>query len=368
MSLLEMILETNTYNRPQVRRRRVRIGRVKKMTTCQQTFSSRAICVLLSVLILTVSLAVSLQGASQQLQNDLFSVTFPTENDGWVCGRWGTVLHTTDGGKTWVRQQTGTDYTLSSIHFVDAKNGWAVGDEGIIIHTKDGGKTWVKQKSPVSYFLMGVHFANTQNGWIVTERTTILHTKDGGKTWKKQFSDLDYILKSVSFCDDRNGWAVGEYGFIYHTSDGGLTWKHQAGEFGISQETGELVGGNFLFGVFAESPQKAWAVGIDGYVTRTTDGGKTWNQVKVPVPKVNLYSVVSHKTGIIAIGGDGIFIWSRDGGATWKSPELKPSFKYGWIYGVALRGTAHLAAVGLDGAIYLSDSSRMPPSFSRVVY
>jgi photosystem II stability/assembly factor-like uncharacterized protein len=304
----------------------------------------------------------------KELHDDLFSVTFPTENDGWTCGRWGSVLHTADGGKTWTRQDTGTDYTLSSIHFVDPKNGWAVGDEGIIIHTKDGGKTWSKQKSPVSYFLMGVHFANTQKGWIVTERTTILHTKDGGKTWAKQFSDLDYILKGVYFCDDKNGWAVGEYGFIYHTDDGGVTWKKQAGEFGISEETGELVAGNYLFGVFAANPQTVWAVGIDGYVTRTSDGGKTWSKVNVPVPKVHLFSVVSNKAGVIVIAGDGIVIWSRDGGATWKNPEFKPSVRYAWIYGLAVRGAANFAAVGLDGALYMSDSSKTPSSFSWVVY
>lgn len=308
------------------------------------------------------------KNASRGLTEDLFSVTFPTEKDGWACGRWGTVLHTADGGKTWEYQETGTDYTLSSISFVDNRHGWAVGDEGVIIHTKDGGKTWSKQKSAVSYFLMGVHFADAQSGWIVTERTTILHTKDGGKTWKKQFSDLDYILKGVSFSDEKNGWAVGEYGFIYHTEDGGATWKKQAGEFGISEETGELVAGNFLFGVFAESPRRAWAVGIDGYVTRTADGGKTWTRVNVPVPKVHLYSVASSKTGMIAIGGDGMFIWSRDSGATWKNPEFTPPIKYGWIYGLALRGAADLVAVGLNGAVYLSDYSRTPPSFSRVVY
>lgn len=331
---------------------------------------SNVIMLICFFLICVVPLSGSAASAVDQKKPyyDLLSVAFPTRNDGWACGRWGTVLHTADGGKTWEYQKTGTDYTLSSIYFGDSKNGWAVGDEGIIIHTEDGGKTWVKQKSPVSYFLMGVHFADTHKGWIVTERTTILHTQDGGKTWVKQFSDGDYILKSVSFSDQRNGWAVGEYGFIYHTEDGGVTWKKQAGEFKLSEETGEVIGGNILFDVFAESPQKAWIVGIDGYAARTANGGKTWDKVGLPVSKVHLYSVASSKKGVIVIGGDGISVWSHDGGTTWKSPEFKPSIKYGWIYGLALRGEAEFAAVGLDGAIYLSDSNRTPPSFSRAVY
>jgi photosystem II stability/assembly factor-like uncharacterized protein len=142
----------------------------------------------------------------------------------------------------------------------------------------------------------------------------------------------------------------------------------QAGEFKVSEETGEVVGGNILFGVFAESSQRAWAVGIDGHVVRTTNGGKTWNKVGVPVPRAHLYSVVSSKTGVTAIGGDGVFMWSRDGGATWQSPEFKPSIKYGWIYGLAPRGEADFAAVGLDGAVYLGDGKKTPPSFTRIVY
>jgi photosystem II stability/assembly factor-like uncharacterized protein len=336
--------------------------------------SGRWLRLILGFIIVLASVCASVDIASaapkaayKALPDDLFSVTFPNEKEGWACGRWGTVLHTSDNGKTWTRQDTGIGYTLASIHFADARNGWAVGDEGTIIHTADGGKTWAKQKSPFPYFLMGVYFANAQKGWIVTERTTILHTEDGGKTWVKQFSDLDYVLKSISFCDERNGWAVGEYGFIYHTNDGGTTWKQQAGEFGISEESGELVAGNYLFSVHAMSPQAAWAVGIDGYVTRTSDGGKTWTKVSVPVPKVHLYAVAA-KSGAVAIGGDGIFLWSSDGGITWKNPSFTPSIRYGWIYGVALPGPGKLVAVGWEGAVYVAEGNKVPPILTRITY
>jgi photosystem II stability/assembly factor-like uncharacterized protein len=71
---------------------------------------------------------------------------------GWACGRRGVILHTENGGGTWTRQQTETDYTLASIFFVNTKEGWSVGDEGTILHTEDGGATWVRQKSPVTFY------------------------------------------------------------------------------------------------------------------------------------------------------------------------------------------------------------------------
>jgi photosystem II stability/assembly factor-like uncharacterized protein len=291
----------------------------------------------------------------QRMTDDLFSVSFGSEKHGWAVGRWGSVLHTADGGQTWEKQNSGINYTLSSVSFLDEKNGWAVGDQGTIIHTADGGKTWEKQKSPVTHFLMGVSFATKDQGWIVTERTNILHTEDGGKTWAVQFKDQDFILKSVSFCDERNGWAVGEYGYVYHTSDGGGTWTHQAGEFGFSEETGEIVGGSYLFDVVAVNPMTAWVVGIDGYVAKTVDAGKTWSKQMTGVPKTHLFGVsVGEKNVLIA--GDAVLLRTADGGATWKEVKVEPSIRYGWIYRIGKRGKDGFVAVGQAGWIYGADA------------
>ncbi len=303
-------------------------------------------------------------GAQQKLYEDLFSVTFPNEKVGWTCGRWGCILHTTDGGKTWVRQKSGTDYTLSSIFFVDPKKGWAVGDGGTILHTTDGGKNWVRQKSPVPYFLMKVYFVTPLKGWIVTEQTHILSTDDGGNTWYIQFKDVDLILKSISFCDLFHGWAVGEYGFIYHTRNGGKSWEKQAGKVKISEVTGDIEGGNFLFDVMAISPKIAWAIGIEGYVIKTVDGGKTWREVLTGLRKTQLFCIASNKKGSIVIGGNRTFSSSSDNGQTWKSPEFKPPIQYDWIYGISRRGNSGFVAVGAGGAIYLNTST----FWQRVVY
>jgi photosystem II stability/assembly factor-like uncharacterized protein len=302
----------------------------------------------------------------RKLGYDLFSVSFPSERNGWACGRWGTIIHTADGGKNWVPQKSGTDYTLSSISFVDPNNGWAVGDGGTILHTKDGGKSWVKQKSPVPYFLMGVHFANSQKGWVVGERTTILYTEDGGQIWQVQFKDKDFILKRMSFCDEHNGWAVGEFGFIYHTEDGGKTWRRQAGQFKLSEETGEMVGENFLFDVVAINPITAWVVGIDGYVARTINGGVTWQKVTNGIPKIHLFGVSSDEQGNVVIGGNGLLLTSSDAGKTFQNAEVEPRVTYGWIYGISPRGREGFVAIGKGGWIYLGD--KKGTSWQRVVY
>lgn len=295
--------------------------------------------------------------------NDLFSVSFPTGNEGWACGRWGVVLHTFDGGRNWLRQESSTDFTLSCICFVDTKYGWAVGDGGIIIKTTDGGITWTRQNGPDQendadkLFYMGVYFANASEGWIVGERTHILHTKDGGETWEIQFSEEDFILKSISFCDEKHGWAVGEYGYIYHTNNGGETWEHQAGMFEYSDESSEIVGGNFLFDVTAVSPQVAWVVGIEGYIAKTEDGGVTWRQVASGVSKRHLFGVSADGKGGVLIVGKTELLVSKDGGDNFKHAKFDPPITYGWLYRITPRGEESYTAVGKQGRIYLSDSN-----------
>ena len=289
------------------------------------------------------------------LKQDLFSVSFPTESHGWACGRWGRVVHTNDSGNQWRILDTGTDYTLSSICFVDAMHGWAVGDVGTILYTSDGGKTWERQKSPVDYFHMGVFFIDKKRGWIASERTHILYTDNGGKSWQVQHSDQDFILKGISFSDPENGWAVGEYGYIYHTGNGGETWARQCGGFGFCEDTGDIIGGNFLYDVQAISPAVAWAVGMNGYVIRTTNCGKTWEEVKSELTQKHLFGVSADKSGTVIIGGSGNLWATKDNGKTFANIDVRPSIEYGWIYGISSRNNIGFAAVGKNGSIYMGD-------------
>ncbi|SMD12954.1 Uncharacterized protein SAMN02746065_1442 [Desulfocicer vacuolatum DSM 3385] len=311
-----------------------------------------------ALLMLMVVFIPQMLSAREKFAQDLFSVSFPSESDGWACGRWGTIVHSSNGGESWHHQQSGIDFTLSSVYFVDSQNGWVVGDGGTILHTTDGGEHWEKQECPIDYFHMSVFFINARTGWIVSERTHILYTENGGESWQIQFNDQDFILKSISFCDEKNGWAVGEFGYIYHTKDGGKHWDQQAGEFGFSEETGEIVGGTFLYAVKAVDPSTAWASGIDGYISRTTNGGDFWEKVTGNgVPRTHIFGINADGFGRIIAGGVGHLITSTDYGSTFNAGDMAPSIVYGWVYGIAQRGPSGFVAVGKKGWIYLSDAT-----------
>ena len=330
-----------------------------------EALSKGLVCTALLIVSIVCALIPSVCAAQQKVPSDLFSVTFVNGKEGWSCGRWGTIIHTSDGGRSWNYQKSTTDYTLSSIFFADSHHGWAVGDDGTIVHTEDGGETWTKQDSPAPVFLMAVTFVSPRKGWAVGERTTILHTEDGGKTWAVQFSGEDFILRALSFADEMNGWAVGEYGFIYNTKNGGKTWSKQAGSFELSVETGQVLGGNYLFGVSAMGKNTAWAVGIEGHVVRTTNGGQAWQTVAVNT-KTHLFAVAADSSGRVLIAGKGLLSASLDRGTTWQQADLTPPVTYSWIQSLAPRGQAGFAAVGGKGFVYLADKKGL--IWHRVTY
>jgi photosystem II stability/assembly factor-like uncharacterized protein len=303
--------------------------------------------------------------AEWRLRDDLLSVNFANNTEGWASGRWGSIWHTSDGGKTWEQQESNTRFTLADIYFVDPNNGWAVGNQGTIVHTSDGGKTWEKQNSPVSFYHMGVFFVTPEKGWIASEETHILYTEDGGKTWTVQFKDVEFRLKSISFSDEQHGWAVGEYGYTYYTADGGKTWEHQGGFLEFDDYTGDVKGGTFLFDVIAIDPLNAWAVGIDGLVTRTSDGGKTWQEMKTGAPNTQIFFIDFDRNSTLVIGGKGFVMISTDMGTTWQSARFTPHIEYGWIYGAASAGNSGFVTVGEDGAIY---QGTVQGGWNRITY
>lgn len=60
-------------------------------------------------------------------------------------------------------------------------------------------------------------------GW----RGHILYSDDEGKSWLQASVPVSSDLTSVCFPSDRKGWAVGHDGIVLHSSDGGATWEKQ---------------------------------------------------------------------------------------------------------------------------------------------
>lgn len=119
---------------------------------------------------------------------DFFGVDFVNEQTGWVVGGYdrnmrAVVLHTTNGGATWTEQSLPPSAKyLRAVDFVDAENGWACGRHGTIIRTSDGGATWVAQYCPADTTLFDIQFVDATRG-LCAGNSLVLYTTDGGEHW-----------------------------------------------------------------------------------------------------------------------------------------------------------------------------------------
>src|SRR5437899_3015209 len=92
--------------------------------------------------------------------NDLFGLSFSDANNGTAVGLSGTIVRTTDGGRHWVIQPSGTIEWLYGVSFTDANTGTVVGANGTILRTTNAGSTWVSQASGTTNALFAVSFSD----------------------------------------------------------------------------------------------------------------------------------------------------------------------------------------------------------------
>lgn len=131
----------------------------------------------------------------------------------------------------------------------------------------------------------------------------------------------DATLHAVQFVDGKVGWAVGDEGVILHTLDGGQTWERQATGLRASLRSVAFVG-----------QYAGWVVGREelphgrgsaGVLLYTKDGGETWQRLLASsLPGLNQVKFINPTTGFIFGDGTeqfatGVFK-TTDGGRTWE--------------------------------------------------
>jgi|GEM_PF-485850 len=204
---------------------------------------------------------------------NLFALCFPKDTlTGYIAGDSGTVLKTTDAGKTWTRCSTSTKEPLYAIHFPVQDTGYATGAGGLIIKTTSGFATCEHQTLPRAGNFYAINFPHsTRTGYLCGDSGAIFKTTDGGTTWQRQFcllatgETLKIRLNAMDFITDRIGYIAGAHGTILKTTDGGATWRKLKTRVKVN-----------LNGIDFISPDTGFAVGDASLLLQTTDAGKTW--------------------------------------------------------------------------------------------
>ncbi len=177
-------------------------------------------------------------------------ITAIDANTAWLAafpnagGQTGGIWKTTDGGSTWIRQNTALFNNASSftnvVHFWDANSGFCMGDpingEFEVYTTTNGGTTWTPiPAANIPNPLSGEYGYTRQievvgdNVWFTTNKGRIYYSTDRGLTfvvYQSPLTDFGSATMSgnLSFNSATTGLIVNSNGLVYKSTDSGATW------------------------------------------------------------------------------------------------------------------------------------------------
>ncbi len=259
----------------------------------------------------------------------------------------------------------------------------AVGDAGLVLESQDTGESWAKIEAFTESALLDVSCRNDvslvvgQEGAIYRRAFTGLDAVDGLKAvegFSSIASNTDERLLSVSDVSASGlAFAVGGFGTILRSTDSGLSWESvsmdwpamtndffephlydvHVSDSGIVTVVGEFeliiqsldqgdswqtvhLGEASLFGLSLHANGTGFAVGQDGKIIKTANGGRAWEQVTTPSSGIFL-NVWTSGSGDVLISGIRNTLQSSDNGESWTRIE-QGALSSGWYQGLSIVG------------------------------
>lgn len=293
--------------------------------------------------------ATSLSGLALYAQTWGTQASFITDNingvsffeggdEGIAVAANGRILKTTDGGLSWILQNSATVINLNAVQMISSDSAYVAGDSGVVLVTGDGGVSWTQLASGTSehlsdvYVLNGNGFISGNNGTILKINgttitaspssssanlsgvfvvngstafaagggllnSTLLATYNNGSVWTPLTTGTLSGLNAVCFVNDSTGYAVGNLGTIIKTTNTGSSWS--------TVSSGTSANLNAVSFITADS---GYAVGAGGVVLRTTNAGSTWTTISAGVSvALNDLSFPANYEGY-AVGSGGTII------------------------------------------------------------
>ncbi|MFG0754633.1 WD40/YVTN/BNR-like repeat-containing protein [Pseudomonas sp. TYF_14] len=264
------------------------------------------------------------------LSSDLTAVYFPTASQGWAVGHDGVILHSEDGGESWVRQLDGRQIGELASHYY-AK---LAGSSEALDRAKENAQT-LQQSGPVRP-LMDVYFEDEKTGWAVGAYNLILHTTDGGEHWlpwmERTENPDEYSLHAIRKVGDQV-YIVGELGLLMRLDRDQqrfvkLESPYPGSFFGLTGREGLLV----IFGLRGNA-----------FISR--DDGSSWVKLDTGGSEsINAGTVLADGRVVLATAGGSLLVSSADGSRI----VSKSSAGRAPVYGVTSASTG-LVAIGPDG-------------------
>ena len=318
-----------------------------------------------------------------------------------AVGSRGHILYSDDEGHSWEQSDVPVSSDLVAVNFPTPGKGWAVGHDGVVLHSTDGGATWVKQfdgctaaQVAASYYLGGSDCSKCHSE--DQEKVLLLAGATDDATAQEEHSKRDIppeLMYSVQrlveegpdkpfldvwFEDESTGYIVGVFNLIFRTSNGGKLWtpmfdrtenpmelhltaiRRVGNDLYIAGEQGMVLKYDPVADKFIalETPYEGTffgltgnadvliAYGLRGNIYLSHDGGENWEKSESGIDASLTGATVMSDGRIVLVSTLGNIIVSDDNGASYKLVDpAQPMF----TAGVAESGVEQLALVGTQG-------------------
>jgi photosystem II stability/assembly factor-like uncharacterized protein len=275
----------------------------------------------------------------------------------------------------WTIQASGISARLRGVSAVSGRVVWASGNNGTVVRTSDGGKSWKQLHIPDAEKLdfRDVDAVDEKTAYVLSigngPASRIYKTVDAGATWTLQFTNDDEkaFFDAMAFRDARRGLAfsdsVGGRFIVLETSDG-TKWTRVPEDRFPPALDGE--------GAYAASGSNVvvmgdliWIGTTASRVLRSADAGRSWTIASTPLPtgsSAGIFSIAFRdRANGMVVGGDykkeaeavNNAAITSDGGQTWTLVKGLSGFRSAVAYVPGMRRT--IVATGPAGSDYSTD-------------
>jgi len=280
----------------------------------------------------------------------------------WVFGDSGLILISSDFGQTW----TPTASPISEdIHYSDSAFGALAiaSNSGILLLKQDVNSDWVEL--PLSESINGISL--TGNNSLVAVGNEGAIWRYGGSNWEFIPTGVDEDLLDVSFLDEDLGVAVGKNGTIIFSEDGGQTWDYRDAPSEVIESP--IVSVEFF------SPVRIYAVTDQGHIIKsaregTTDVGFLWNLVEIErhyppgtnefVGRLTSLGVTIHSIDVVSTNkfllvGAGGYVSMSNDGGNIVRQQINPAGNNTSLYEIAMIDGFDGIVIGEQGLVLWTD-------------
>lgn len=276
--------------------------------------------------------------------NNFTDIEFVNNNFGVICGSYGTLLKTENGGSNWQTINTGTSHSFFKVSVI-SENEFYISRAGLY-KTINKGYSFTELGNFSNYIgtIFDLHFFDANNG-LIYKNGLIIKTDDSGVYWDTVYHEAGYA-SLIQFPSNEIGYITGgaswdgmSYGEMHKTNDGGNTWINIG-------NTPDIYNWEITAMLFFDE-ETGYFTNFNREFYKTNDGGLNWILVSDSLPRIFDEMVFLSNDEGYGLSSFSIFK-TIDGGISWKDDYTDSSMVFSSL---AKTFDNKLFVVGNDGVI-----------------